>query len=75
MVYYVIEFQTNGNAGSAIPTAYLDRDDAEAAYHTLLAVAAKSEVRKHGAMLCNEDLFVIKKEVYVHYTEPEPNAE
>lgn len=65
MIYYVIEFQS-GVTGAVIPLAYTDRSDAEAQYHTLLAVAAKSAVRKHGVMLCNEDLFIIKSEVYEH---------
>ena len=65
MIFYVIEFQS-GAAGAILPLAYTDRADAEAKYHQLLAVAAKSAVRKHGVMLCNEDLFVIKSEIYEH---------
>ena len=65
MIFYVIEFQSEV-AGSVIPFAFTDRSDAEAKYHTLLAAAAKSNVRKHGVMLCNEDLFLIKSEVYDH---------
>ena len=71
MVFYVLEFQTGVETGAVLPTAYTDRKQAEAAYHTLLAAAAVSNVRKHGAMLCNEDMFVIKQEVYTHYSEPE----
>ena len=69
MIFYVIEFQSS-TTGSVIPLAYTDRSDAEAKYHELLAVAAKSEVRKHGVMLCNEDLFILKSELYTH-EEPE----
>ena len=72
MVYYVLEFQTSESTGTVLPVAYTDRATAEAAYHTILAAAATSDVRKHGAILCNEDMFIIKKDIYTHY-EPEPN--
>ena len=65
MIFYVIEFQSEV-AGAVIPLAFTDRSDAEAKYHQLLSVAAKSAVRKHGVMLCNEDLFILKSEIYVH---------
>lgn len=71
MVYFVIETQVTNGVGAAIPTAYTDRSDAEAAYHTVLAVAAKSAVQKHGVMLCNEDGFVLKQELYTHFVEAE----
>ena len=71
MVYYVIESQVNGNVGAAIPTAYTDKALAEKAYHTALAAAAVSSVEKHGVMLCNEDLFVLKQELYTHFEEAE----
>lgn len=75
MVYYVLEFQSEVGTGTVLPVAYTDRQLAEAAYHTLLAAAAVSSVRKHGALLCNEDMFVIKQEVYTHYSTPEPEEE
>lgn len=67
MIFYVLEFQTTNGSGAVIPTAYTDRPTAEAAYHQVLAAAAQSSVYKHGAMLCNEDMFVLKQEVYTHY--------
>lgn len=72
MIFFVVEFQSS-DVGGVIPLAYTDRADAEAKYHELLAVAAKSQVRKHGVMLCNEDLFILKSELYTH-EEPEPNT-
>lgn len=69
MVYYVIESQVNGEVGTIIPVAYTDKAMAEQAYHTALAAAAVSTVQKHGVMLCNEDLFVLKEEVYNHFVE------
>ena len=65
MIYYVIELQT-GETGACIPFAYADRADAEEKYHQVLQYAAKSDIRKHGAMIVTEDGFVVKKEVYVH---------
>lgn len=73
MIYYVIELQT-GDTGACLPVAYQDRADAEEKYHQVLQFAAKSDVRKHGAMIVTEDGFVVKKEVYVH-GEEEPAAE
>lgn len=65
MIYYVIELQT-GDQGACIPMAYDNKPDAEEKYHDILKVAAKSQVRKHGAVLMNEDGFVIKSEMYEH---------
>lgn len=71
MVFFVIESQVNNGSGALITFSFDNRPDAEAKYHTLLAVAAKSAVQKHGVMLCNEDLFVLKQEVYTHFEEAE----
>lgn len=65
-MYYVIEIQTNPNQGSIIPFSYTDRNAAEAKYHELLMYAAGSQVPKHGAMLFNDDGFILKSEVYAH---------
>lgn len=69
-MFYVIEIQT-GTTGAVIPFVFQDRNQAEAKYHTLLSVAAVSEVPKHGAMLFTDDGFVLKSEVYNH-EEAEP---
>ena len=68
LVFYLVEFQSN-ETGAAIVTVFSNQAKAEQAYHTILSAAAVSNVRKHCAMLLNEDLFVIKKEVYVHEVE------
>lgn len=65
MVFYVFEIQTN-ETGSVNVFPFTDRADAEAKYHEVLMYASKSEVRKHGAILLTEDLFVIKSEIYDH---------
>ena len=64
-MYYVIEIQTS-NTGAVLPFVYTDRNEAEAKFHSLLAVAAVSAVPKHGAMLFTDDGFVLKSEVYNH---------
>ena len=66
MVFYVMEIQTNEGTGSVIPQAFTDRNQAESNYHEVLKYAAVSEIDKHGAILCNEDGFIIKSEVYNH---------
>ena len=66
MMFYVIEIQTTENTGAVIPFCFSDRNDAEQKYHQLLSVAAVSQVPYHGAMLFNQDGFVIKTEVYNH---------
>ena len=71
-MFYVIEIQT-AQTGSVIPFSFQDRDAAEAKYHSLLSVAAVSAVPKHGAMLFNDDGFVLKCEVYNHI-QPEPET-
>ena len=70
MIFYVIEIQTD-TTGAIIPFTFTDRDQAEAKYHSLLAVCATSSVAKHGAMLFNEDGFILKSEVYTHNKEAE----
>lgn len=64
-MYYVIETQTNDN-GSVLPFAFTNPADAEEKYHDILRVASKSENKKHGCMIINDDMFVIKSEVYNH---------
>ena len=69
MTYYTIEIQA---PGGIIPTEFAPGDyadpkaEAEAAYHTVLAAAAKSAVPRHGCMLINSDGDVEKKEFYLH---------
>ena len=69
MIFYVIEIQSQQDTGAILPFTFSNRDRAEAKYHELLAVAAMSQVPKHGAMLFNSDGFVIKTEVYNHQVE------
>lgn len=64
-MYYVIEVQTS-TTGAVIPFTFDNRQDAEAKYHSLLSVAATSSVPKHGAIMFDENLFIVNQEVYKH---------
>lgn len=70
-MYILIEMQTNDNQTASIVTAYTDRAAAEAAYHTILAVAVMSAVHYHTVVMLDERGSLIKKEFYRHI-EPEP---
>ena len=69
-MFYVIEIQTS-TTGAVIPFVFDNRNEAEAKYHALLSIASTSTVPKHGAMLFNDDGFIIKSEVYNHETTEE----
>ena len=66
MVFYVVEIQTLQNSGSVIPFTFVNRNEAEQKYHETLKYAAVSEVPYHGAIMFNQDGFVLKTEVYNH---------
>lgn len=64
-MFYVIEFQTN-ETGAVNVFTFTERADAEEKYHNVLMYASKSQVKKHGAMIVTDDLFIVKSEVYNH---------
>lgn len=66
MIIYVMELQSGETSGAAIPMAYTDQPDAEEKYHQILQFAAKSSVLKHGAVMMDENGFVLEKKVYSH---------
>ena len=71
-MYFVLEIQIN-ETGSILPYAFENLADAEAKYHSILAVAAKSNVPKHSAVLMAENGITIKHEYYFHIEEePQP---
>lgn len=69
-MYFVLEIQI-GSTGSILPYAFDNQADAEAKYHAILSVAAKSEVPKHSAVLMAENGITLKHESYFHEEEPE----
>ena len=64
-MYVVIELQTEATV-SVIPFAFDNRLDAEAKYHDLLSVAAKSALPKHGGVMLTGDGLYLKSECYEH---------
>ena len=68
-MYFVLEIQI-GSTGSILPYAFDNRADAEAKYHAILSVAAKSAVPKHSAVLMAENGITLKQESYFHEEEP-----
>jgi hypothetical protein len=67
-MYFVLEIQIN-ETGSILPYAFDNRADAEAKYHAILSVAAKSTVPKHSAVLMAENGITLKQESYFHEVE------
>ncbi len=68
-MYFVLEIQI-GSTGSILPFAFDNLADAEAKYHAILSVAAKSAVPKHSAVLMAENGITMKQESYFHEEEP-----
>lgn len=66
MKYIVIELQVNesGAVGNII-TAYDSRNEAESAYHSVLA-AAVSAIPKHAAVIMDEEGAVLGSHCYAH---------
>ena len=64
-MYIVIELQTNETTANIV-TAYESLAQAEQHYHSVLAAAAVSEVRKHSAVMIDEEGKFIKSECYMH---------
>ena len=60
MKYLVIEIQTaQDGTVSNLVSAYDTRNEAESAYHTVLAAAAVSELPCHAAVLMTNEGFVL----------------
>lgn len=71
-MYVAIELITKQDDAFVINTFKKEtRDDAESAYHSILASAAKSQHKIHAALILNQAGTKIKSEYYTH-KEPEP---
>lgn len=68
MLYYVLEFQTNGTVGAIVTYTYTDRSIAYQKYYEIMSAASVSDVAKHGAMIITGDLYELKSELA--YREP-----
>ena len=68
--YIVVEIQSFADGGMATPSySYSDLNSAEAKYHSVLAVAAKSSVLKHACILMTDEGFPLRHECYTHEVE------
>ena len=67
MKYILIELQTNadGTVGNIV-TAYDNLDQAESAWHSVLAAAAISSLPVHAAVLINNRGEVVESRHYEH---------
>ena len=69
-MYIIHEMQTTGNQTALVPAkTYTDKNQAESAYHTVLAAAAISGVSVHTVMLLDEHGNVLRREYYEHISE------
>ena len=69
-MYIVLEMQTNGNNTSVLPVITRESlNEAESAYHSILASAAISNVQRHTAMVIDEDGVVFDVKCYRHGVE------
>ena len=66
MKYIVMEIQDNGATVGNQVFAFDSVNDAEAKYHSLLAVAAVSQVPCHSVVMLNSEGMYIKSESYKH---------
>lgn len=65
-VWFVVEFQSNGETGSVNAFSYSSNDEAQAKYHQLLSVAAVSSVPYHGAVCFDDDGLSFEIKTYEH---------
>lgn len=70
-MYFILETQVSKDGTGSILPAHTkdDRNEAESKYYEILAVAAKSKVYKHGAIILDEEAFPIMYKAYTHETE------
>lgn len=69
-MYVAIESITKKDGTYTVSTFKKEnRNDAEAAYHSILTSAAKSEHPIHAATLLNEEGYALRNECYKHEEE------
>jgi len=75
-MYVAIELVTKPDGTFSVSTYKKDtREEAEKAYHSILAVGATSKNLIHAATILNAEGQKIKNECYKHDPEPEPEPE
>ena len=71
-MYIIQEMQTNGSQTALVPAlTYIDKNQAESAYHTALAAAAISAVQVHTVLMFDEHGNTLKRDYYEHLSEGE----
>lgn len=73
-IFFVLELQTD-ITGAIITWTYPTLAEAESKFYSILSAAALSTVRKHGAIILNEDGIMLKHEVFTHKVEAQENGE
>ena len=72
--YVVMEIQTLGENVAILTYQYNTLREAEAKYHSILAVAAVSDLVKHAAALITNAGTLVKSEYYDHTAASEPET-
>lgn len=66
-MYIIQEIQTTGNQTALCPAiTKTDRDEADSAYHSILAAAAISAVTVHTVVMLDEHGNTVRREFYEH---------
>lgn len=66
-MYIIQEIQTTSGSTALLPTiTKADRNEAESAFHSILASAAISSVGVHTVLLYDEHGVVLRREFYEH---------
>ena len=69
-MYIIQEIQTNGSNTALLPAIVRqDRNEAESAFHSILASAAISSVIVHTVVMFDEHGNTVRREFYEHPTE------
>ena len=66
-MYIIVETQTTGGQTAVVtPASYADKNQADSAYYTKLAAAARSTVPIHAVIMFNEHGIAIRSDYYEH---------
>ena len=65
-MYKIIELQTTGDTTAHLVSNAVTWEQAQSAYHTILAAAAVSSVPVHAAAILNEEGQVVEHMAYKH---------
>ena len=71
-MFILHEMQTTANGTALVPAqTFADKNQAESAYHSVLAAAAVSSVTVHAVVLMDEHGNTVKRDFYEHIAEAE----